>query len=53
MTFSEVVLSVLLPMFRFSLSNKEIVWNVSFVKYPTVGKKSNRPSMPLKLEFFK
>ncbi len=53
LVLAEVVLSVLLKSFRFSPSNKEIVWNLSPVKYPTVGRESSRPSMPMKVELLK
>ena len=51
--FPEVVLSVLLRSFRFYLSDKEVVWNYSAVKFPTVGRDSNKPSMPMKIELLK
>ncbi len=53
MVFAEIVLSVLLKSFRFSPSDKEIVWNLSLVKYPTVGRESDRPSMPMKVDLLK
>ncbi|PSR73475.1 hypothetical protein PHLCEN_2v10767 [Hermanssonia centrifuga] len=46
----KVVLAVLLRSFRVTLSDKEIVWNLAGVNYPTVGREASRPSMPLKLE---
>ncbi|KAF7800123.1 hypothetical protein EIP86_011368 [Pleurotus ostreatoroseus] len=46
----KVVLAVLLRSFKFSLSGKDIVWNLAGVNYPTVGKTSSKPSMPLKVE---
>lgn len=46
----EVVLSLLLGSFKFSLPDHEIVWNLAGVKYPTVGRISNTPSMPMKVE---
>lgn len=49
----KIVLSVLLKSFRFSPSDKEIVWNLSLVKYPTVGRESDRPSMPMKVDLLK
>ncbi|KAJ3480638.1 hypothetical protein NLI96_g8207 [Meripilus lineatus] len=45
----KVVLCVLLRSFRFYPSDKEIVWNYSLVRFPTVGKDSGKPSMPMKL----
>lgn len=49
---TEIVLNVLLHSFRFSPSKKadEIVWNVAAVRYPTVGKKSMKAELPLKVE---
>ncbi|KAJ3489260.1 hypothetical protein NLI96_g2239 [Meripilus lineatus] len=46
----KVVLSLLLGSFKFSLPDHEIVWNLAGVKYPTVGRISNTPSMPMKVE---
>ena len=45
----EVILSVLLSTFKFELSDKPIVWNVASVRYPTVGRESNVPQMPMKV----
>ncbi|TBU47494.1 cytochrome P450 [Dichomitus squalens] len=45
----KVVLSVLVANFNFELSDKEIVWNNAGVAYPTVGKESSKPEMPLKV----
>ncbi|KAI0917649.1 hypothetical protein AcW1_010348 [Taiwanofungus camphoratus] len=49
----KVVLAVLLSTFTFELTDKPIVWNVAGVWYPTVGKESNEPSMPLKVRLCK
>jgi len=48
----KVVLSMLLHSFRFSLPNnsEDIVWNLANIKYPTIGKDSNTPSFPMKVE---
>lgn len=43
------MLSVLLANFKFELTDKPIVWNNAGVAYPTVGKESKKPEMPLKL----
>lgn len=43
----EVILSVLLEKFRFSRSNKEIYWNMSFISFPTVGKTDDKSQLPL------
>lgn len=47
---TEVVLAVMLRSFKFSLSDKDIYWNVGIVSYPTVGKVDTKGTMPLKLE---
>ncbi|EPS92689.1 hypothetical protein FOMPIDRAFT_1137457, partial [Fomitopsis schrenkii] len=49
----KVVLSVLVSNFTFELSDKPIEWNVSAVMYPTVGKESNKPELPLKVGLYK
>ena len=46
---AEVILAVLLPNFKFELSDKPIVWNHASVMYPTVGAESQTPEMPLKI----
>ena len=50
---AEVVLSVLLETFKFYPSGKDIAWNRAPVNYPTVGRESRTPSMPLRVEFVK
>lgn len=49
----EVVLSVLITHFTFESSGKPIEWNIGGVMYPTVGKESNRPELPLKVALYK
>ncbi|CCM02691.1 uncharacterized protein FIBRA_04797 [Fibroporia radiculosa] len=49
----KVVLSVLLTHFRFHLTDKPIEWNVAAVRYPTVGKTSDIPQLPLRVELLK
>ncbi|KAI0342141.1 cytochrome P450 [Trametopsis cervina] len=49
----KVVLAVLLRSFKFHPSNKDIVWNLAGVNYPTVGKDTTDPSMPMMLERLK
>ncbi|PCH40533.1 cytochrome P450 [Wolfiporia cocos MD-104 SS10] len=49
----KVVLSVLLANFTFELTDKPIEWNVAGVWYPTVGKESNTPQLPLKVGLYK
>ncbi|KAJ3534433.1 hypothetical protein NM688_g7137 [Phlebia brevispora] len=46
----KVILSTLLARFRFSPSDKDIVWNISGIVYPTVGKLSTKPSLPVMVE---
>lgn len=47
---SEVILATLLSSFRF-VPDKDVVWNLASVSYPTVaGTVNNKPSMPLRLE---
>lgn len=50
---TEVVLSVLLESFKFSLSDKAIVWNISGVSYPTVGPTDVHAQLPLMVEVIK
>ncbi|TFY62064.1 hypothetical protein EVJ58_g4113 [Rhodofomes roseus] len=49
----KVVLAVLLTHFTFDLTEKPIVWNVAAIRYPTVGKESTRPEMPLKVGIYR
>ena len=49
----EVVLAVLIPTFKFELSNKEIYWNFTGVQYPTVGTESTKAEMFLRLSLLK
>ncbi|CCM06150.1 uncharacterized protein FIBRA_09623 [Fibroporia radiculosa] len=49
----KVVLSVLLSSFKFELTDKPIEWNVAGVRYPTVGKVSDVPQLPLRVELLK
>ncbi|KAI0789222.1 cytochrome P450 [Abortiporus biennis] len=48
----KVVLSTLLQSFKFSPADcaKDITWNLAGVKYPTIGKVDNHPSLPIKVE---
>lgn len=52
LALSEVILSILIGSFKFSLpENKdEIVWNLAGVRYPTVGKDSDKPRFPMRVE---
>ncbi|EPS99479.1 hypothetical protein FOMPIDRAFT_1096252, partial [Fomitopsis schrenkii] len=49
----KVVLSVLVSNFTFEFSDKPIEWNIGAVMYPTVGKESNKPELPLKVGLYK
>jgi len=49
----EVVLAVLLSSFTVEMSDKPIEWNVAGVWYPTVGKQSDQPQLPMKLSLYK
>ena len=41
------MLSVFLDAFKFTVSDKEIVWNIATMRYPTVGKDGVKPELPL------
>ncbi|KAI0373129.1 cytochrome P450 [Pilatotrama ljubarskyi] len=45
----KVVLAMLIPAFKFELSDKPIYWNAAGVAYPTVGAESNKSEMPLRV----
>jgi len=49
----KVVLAVLLSSFTVEMSDKPIEWNVAGVWYPTVGKQSDQPQLPMKLSLYK
>ncbi|EED78841.1 predicted protein [Postia placenta Mad-698-R] len=49
----KVVLSVMLSNFTFELTDKTIEWNIANVWYPTVGKDSDLPQLPLKVGLYK
>jgi hypothetical protein len=46
---TEVVLSVLLSKFKFEMSDKEIVWEMSDLSVPTVKGQQGIRQMPLKI----
>ncbi|KAK7676766.1 hypothetical protein QCA50_020289 [Cerrena zonata] len=48
----KVLLSVLLPKFRISPAGntKDVVWNLSGIQYPTLGRESNKPAFPITME---
>ena len=43
------MLFVLLQHFKFEPTGKPIAWNLAAVQYPTVGKESPVPELPLKV----
>ena len=43
-------MSVLVDSFEFSLTDKDIVWNLSGVSYPSMDKESINPSLELKVK---
>nr|AEB40223.1 cytochrome P450 monooxygenase [Antrodia cinnamomea] len=51
-TEMKCIMSVLLTNFIFELSNKPIYWNVAGAWYPSVGKDSDQPQMPLKVSMY-
>ncbi|KAI0684489.1 cytochrome P450 [Cytidiella melzeri] len=46
----KITLSVLIENFKFSLSDKDIYWNMSLVVFPTVGKTDEQSQLPLMVE---
>ncbi|KAI0754292.1 cytochrome P450 [Daedaleopsis nitida] len=48
----KVVLCKLLGKFTFSPSGKPVVWNLSAIRFPTVGSET-RPSLPMKVGLYK
>ncbi|KAI0329087.1 cytochrome P450 [Cubamyces sp. BRFM 1775] len=49
----KVILSVILPRFTFEKSEKPIVWNLSGVRYPAVGKYGGKACLPMKVSLYK
>ena len=47
--FSEVVLVLLLEKIEFSLSDKEIVWQMNPISTPNVDMDSTIPTLPMKI----
>ena len=47
--FSEVILALLLEKLEFSLSDKEIVWQMNPIATPNVDMDSTTPTLPMKL----
>ncbi|KZT68370.1 cytochrome P450 [Daedalea quercina L-15889] len=48
----KVVLAVLLSKFTFEMGDQHIVWNVASVWYPSIGRKSTTPELPLKVGLY-
>ena len=49
---AEVVLCLLLSKFTFAPSDKPVFWNMSAVRFPTVGT-DPKPSLPLRVGLYK
>ncbi|KAI0370369.1 cytochrome P450 [Pilatotrama ljubarskyi] len=49
----KVILSLLLAKFTFELSDKPIVWNLSGVRYPSVGRTGETASLPMRVGLYK
>ncbi|PCH40536.1 cytochrome P450 [Wolfiporia cocos MD-104 SS10] len=49
----KVVLAVLVSSFTFELTDDPIEWNVAGVRYPTIGRESDVPELPLKVSLYK
>ena len=49
---AEVVLSLLISHFTFEMSDKHIVWNISGIRFPTVGVNGTKPELPLKVSLY-
>ncbi|KAJ7674202.1 cytochrome P450 [Mycena rosella] len=49
----KVILSLLVERFRFSLSDKNITWQMSSIAVPVLDKNSTKPQLPLKVELAK
>ena len=48
---AEAVLVTLLSKFTFAPSDRDVYWNLAAIQYPTVGKNSTRPELPMKVRF--
>ena len=46
-------LLLLIAEFVFELSDKPIVWNISGIRFPTVGAHGTKPELPLKVSLYK
>ena len=46
------MLALLLSHFVFELSDKPIVWNISGIRFPTVGIDGAKPELPLKVSLY-
>ncbi|KAI0761495.1 cytochrome P450 [Trametes elegans] len=45
----KIVLSILIPSFKFETTGKSVTWNTSGVSYPTMGEGSTRPELLLRV----
>ena len=50
---AETVLLILLQYLKFEPTDKPITWNFAAVQYPTVGKDSPNPELPLKVSLLR
>ena len=50
---AEVVLSLLVSNFVFELSDKPIAWNISGIRFPTVGVDGTKPELPLTVSLYR
>ncbi|KAJ7127139.1 cytochrome P450 [Mycena epipterygia] len=46
----KVILSLLIERFKFSLSDKQVTWQMSSIAVPVVDRNSTKPELPLKVE---
>ncbi|PCH34772.1 cytochrome P450 [Wolfiporia cocos MD-104 SS10] len=49
----KIVLAVLLPAFTFAPSDKDIIWNIAGIQYPSVRRESLKAQMPMKIGLVK
>ncbi|TBU46705.1 cytochrome P450 [Dichomitus squalens] len=49
----KVVLSLLVSTFVFEVSDKPIAWNISGIRFPTVGVDGAKPELPLKVSVYR
>ena len=47
------MLALLLSHFVIELSDKPVVWNISGIRFPTVGVDGTKPELPLKVSLYR